>query len=260
MMETTQWKGMSMERRLKATIILGVFVGLLFFSQLACAHISCLNPTVKTHDDSKKKAIQFIPIKDFSLEQKTLIDSLLKQNVSQEIWDNFTQEHNDQAATFLAVTNTLRRIDLFLSKTQSVTALDMVEELTDIRGVRLIANVNLDYFSRWVEAGGHYAVRLVDQSDETGSVPFADHSQKGGGLHCGFDIQGYTHYTTPPYIHWNVNQTTGSSDIHLDGRAPWILGFIPNPRHLEYDNSDVREWMGDFEKKYGSPGFVVREN
>jgi hypothetical protein len=227
------------------------------FSQMACAHTSCLNPTVKEHDDSNKVAMNFVSFTKFSPKQKVLLESLLGQSVSQEVWESFIREHNDQAATFLAVTKSLQSTELEIGKSETVNALDMVETLSEIRGVRLIANVNLEYFEKWVGAGGHYAVHLINHKDETGDIPFADHSQKGGGLHCGFDIQGYTHYTKPPYIHWNVNRSTGSSDIHLDGRTPWIWGFVPNPKHLEYSNSDVRAWLSDYEKKYGNPGFTI---
>jgi hypothetical protein len=255
--QTLETKGPSMNRRLAGVTTLGIILSMIAFSQGACAQSRCLNPTVNEHDRSDKKASHFIGLANFSPKQKALLESLLNQSASQEIWENFIQEHNDQAATFLAVTNTLRGTDLFIGKSETISALDMIETVSEIRGVRLIANVNLGYFGKWVEAGGEYALHLADHQQETGSVSFAGHWQKGGGLHCGFDIQGYTHYTKPPYIHWNVNQSSGSSDIHLDGRSPWFLGFIPNPTHLEYSNSDVRAWMKDYEKKYGNPGFTV---
>jgi hypothetical protein len=255
--KTRKKKGLSMDRRLLGMVAFGIMEGTVIFSQMACAQMHCLNPTVKERDDSNKVAVNFLPLAKFSPKQKALLESLVNQSVSQEVWENFIWEHNDQAATFLAVTKTLQSTDLDLGKSEAVSALDMVETLTEIRGVRLIANVNLGYFEKWVEAGGHYALHLVTHKDETGDISFANHSQKGGGLHCGFDIQGYTRYTQPPYIHWNVNRSTGSSDIHLDGRTPWIWGFVPNPTHLEYSNSDVRAWLSEYEKKYGNPGFTI---
>jgi hypothetical protein len=177
--ETSKKSGLSMNRRLAGIVVFGILASTIIFSQGACAQTHCLNPTVKESDDSSKKAVNFIPFINFSPKQKALFESLANRSVSQEVWDSFTQEHNDQAASFLAVTNTLQETELFLDKSEeSITALDMVESLTEIRGVRLIANVNLSYFQKWVEAGGRYSVHIVNSKEESGNVSFANHWQK----------------------------------------------------------------------------------
>jgi hypothetical protein len=219
----------------------------------------CLNPKEKGVDDSKYLAQSFVPMNSLSSRQRALLEDFFGKSLAQEDFDAFVAAHNDQAATFLALTNALAKTELDLGDGQSMKAIDMIQHISEIRGVRFISTVNLSEFTKWQQSGNKYIVHLVNHREETGNAKFEGHSQMGGGLHCGFDTQGFTHYTKPPYIHWNINDVTGNSDIHLDGFQPWYFGFIPNPEHLSYENSDVRSWLKEYEKKFGNPGFSAEK-
>jgi hypothetical protein len=259
-------EGISMNKR----ITVFCFVLSLGFSQNILAHnqdqesvqaelaASCLNPEVKSKDDSNIKAVNFAPLSALTSKQNFLLSGFLNHQLLPTGISQLIIEHNDQAATFYSLTFALMQTELYVSDSEKINALDMVEKISEIRGVRFEATLNVQAINAWMKMGGKYIVHHADGSVETGKAGFANHNQKGGGLHCGFDMQGYTHYNQTPYIHWNVKLSDGSADLHLDGIQPWVAGIIPNPSHLDYNNSDVRSWYGNFLKKYGNPGFSIQ--
>jgi hypothetical protein len=111
-------------------------------------------------------------------------------------------------------------------------------------------------FDRWKHSGGHFTWDVAQP--EKGRFLFGDFSI-GGEIHPGYDEQGYTSDWRAPRLQINYRMSDGQADVDLDGYAPWILGFIPNPFHMTYANSDVRQWYDSYVKKLGDPGFSVEK-
>ncbi len=175
-------------------------------------------------------------------------------------WEQWTRLNDAEAATFLALMRAFSLMDIAVDDDRGspawVNSRELIESVTAFIGTRLFVRMDADLFERWRQSGGSYRIRRADGKIESGRFRF-NRGDLGGSLHKGFDIQGYTSVRKEPRIQINYRFSDSEADIDLD-LAGWIWGFIPNPRHLKYEGSDVRQWIGKYVKKFGDPGFTVR--
>jgi hypothetical protein len=197
-------------------------------------------------------AIEVLPLPDLSTGTADLIRLHLGANAD-EAWTDLASHNDDRAAALLAICGALSRTVLDLRNGQSVTALALITELTQLAGDRIYALLDRVTFGSWRDGDGRFAITRADGSVESGSVGF-NRGGMGGSLHEGFDVQGITSNTDMPRIQWNYRHCDGLADIDIDGYAPWDVFH-----HLSYANSDPRQWYSKFVSKFGQAPFNVNK-
>ncbi len=171
----------------------------------------------------------------------------------------WAEANDSEAATFLSVSRALLIMQVKVGKNAWVPFLDLVKGVNRFGSDRLYAALDKALFDKWRgEFKGEFKIRKANGKTESGKFKFASGTSGGGSLHAGYDIQASTSVKDVPRIQINYRFSDGEADIDLDGYAPWKWGVIPNPNHLTYANSDVRQWFDSFVKKFGDPGFRVR--
>lgn len=186
------------------------------------------------------------------------VGSFIDQNRLAREWSRLVVDHNDWAADFLAVTQALGCTTIDLGSGGKMNALEAVKGIDSLHGDRLYTIVDPAVFQQWRDAGGGFSIATADGETETGKVRF-DRGDLGGSLHRGYDLQWYTSVSNVPRIQWNYRAAGSLADTDLDAYAPWKDGLMPNPRHRTYNNSDPRQWLPSYIRKYGDPGFTVRK-
>jgi len=136
-------------------------------------------------------------------------------------------------------------------------AVHLLGKIERVDGDRIFVHLNFPIFDHWMKSGAKFSLHRANGKIENGNFNF-DQGDLGGSLHKGFDIQGYTSYWRAPRIQINYRFNDNLADIDLDVAA-WFYGFIPNPDHLTYEGSDTRQWLPDYVKSLGDPGFQVQE-
>jgi hypothetical protein len=194
----------------------------------------------------------FIPFEDLTPAQKML---LLESGVNYESWISREDSH---AATFLAITHVLDQMELDLGDGDHVFAIQMLKRVSRFEGDRIRVILDREIFDRWRSAGSKFTFVSSFGKRDDGRIKFRDHTILGGSLHEGYDIQGFTGVVRTPRLQINYRFRDSEADIDLDGYAPLILGFIPNLKHLTYENSDPRQWFEKLIKRFGDPGFRVK--
>jgi hypothetical protein len=195
------------------------------------------------------KAENFLAWHQLDSRRQTLLATFWGEEAAVS-WNDFTVEHDDRAAAFLAVAGALEKTAVFGKTAALGTALDMVETISEIRGDRLLVRLSAAVFEDWRRGGGRFTIFLANGTEENGSIEF-NSGDVGGSLHEGYDTQGYTSTWRIPRIHWNYRYADAWADIDLDGYPPtqW--------EHLTDRNSDVRCWHAAYVLKFGTPGFTV---
>lgn len=171
-------------------------------------------------------------------------------------WTSWTERYDDRAAVLYSITLAMSRLFWF-DGTVWVRALDVVDEISEVAGVRIYAKLNQSFVKKWRNAGAKFQMLSVQGKVETGKFNF-NKGDIGGSLHKGFDVQGYTSCCNEPRLQVNYRNSDGYADIDLD-IAGWLWHFIPNPKHLTYSGSDTRDMYKKILKKFGNPGFQVRD-
>ena len=218
---------------------------------------ACLNPPNHPQDNARNRGSNFVAWQDLDSRQKYLLQTFFGTGYADTSYTELTVKQDGKAATFLAVTNALKLTRISLNDEEEISALDLVTAVREIRTDRLILKMDLDTVNEWRKAGGKYTMTLSRNQKETSRVVFATHTLPSGGLHCGYDLNWYTKANKTPHLHWNMRFSDGQADVHLDGYPAYLMGLIPNPFHLTYQNSDVRYWINKYLKKYGPAGFSV---
>jgi hypothetical protein len=217
------------------------------------------------------KAINFLPAARLTQDQHRILTTYLERPDTSIVpgldhsvfrgvdsdFDEWHQSYDGKAATFMAITHTLSVTTFHLAHGQDIRAIDVVKDLKKTLGDRLIVTLNKVVFDQWQAAGGNYTFHLANGKTETGKIQINPGGGAGGSLHQGYDRQGYTSTTKVPRMQINYRDNDSEADIDLDGYQPFKLGFIPNPNHLTWENSDVRYWFRSYVKKFGDPGFEV---
>ncbi|MBS1795776.1 MAG: RHS repeat-associated core domain-containing protein [Acidobacteria bacterium] len=212
----------------------------------------------------EKEATDFVTFDKLSKKQQELLMGYFKTTDAKEAatkWTTFTEKSNAEAAAFLSVTNALSKTTLDLGGGKTINALDMVKNVSEIKFDRIEGNLDKASFDKWQGEGkGGFSIALANGKTETGNVKFGG-TDGLGSVHKGYDVQGYTSGNSNfPRIQWNFRKSDYGTDIDVDGFKPWIVPFvIPNPKHRTDANSDARQWLKDYEKKFGNPGFSVKE-
>jgi hypothetical protein len=171
-------------------------------------------------------------------------------------WNRWTELYDDKAAALYSITLALSRL-YWWDGSHWVRALDVVDEIIQVEGVRIYAKLNQTFIETWRRAGARFQMPNQNGKVETGKFNF-NGGDIGGSLHKGFDVQGYTSCCNEPRVQVNYRNSDGLADIDLD-IAGWIWHFIPNPKHLTYAGSDTRDMYKKILKKFGYPGFQIRK-
>lgn len=174
------------------------------------------------------------------------------------VYEKWTAEHDEQAANYLAVTRTLAHLEVQWPDGRKAWAIDFVIRINRFAGDRIYAQLDREAFESWVSSGGAFKLYRADGKHETGKMKFYAGTVIGSSLHKGYDVQGFTSKSKMPRVQINYRFKDAEADIDLDGYAPLIWGFIPNPVHATYKNSDPRQWYDLLLRKVGDPGFRVR--
>jgi hypothetical protein len=196
-------------------------------------------------------AHQFKDFTTLTSDQRQLLD---RAGIDYNTW---ITTHDGDAAAFLSITHVLENMELSLGR-GSVPAIRMLEKVNRFEGDRIRVALNRIVFEKWKGAGARYQFLKPDGKYEGGRIRFYSHTWLGSSLHKGYDIQGVTHIWKVPRLQINYRYSDSEADIDLDGYTPLALGFIPNPRHLAYENSDPRQWFEKLVEWFGDPGFRVR--
>ncbi|MBX9768332.1 MAG: hypothetical protein K2X47_13745 [Bdellovibrionales bacterium] len=222
-------------------------------------------------DQASYKAINFVPAARLTEMQHRILTTYLAHPTPGPVpgldhddfrgvdanFDEWNQSYDGRAATFLAVTHALSLTIFHLSEGKDLLAINMVKDLKRTLGDRLIVTLQKDLFENWQTAGGKYTFKLANGRTETGNMKVNSGSSMGGSLHKGYDRQGFTSNSKVPRLQINYRDSDSEADIDLDGYAPMKFGFLPNPNHLTWENSDVRYWYQNYVRKFGNPGFEV---
>lgn len=228
---------------------------LIFLSGKASFAINNCSPLSDRPDSqSTYRSVQFPKWQDLTpIQQKLLLPYLVQQLIPYEQW---IAESDGHASAFFAITKAHEVTELFLAKGTSISSLEMFLGILEIHGDRMVVQMDRFLVEHWKSYGGQFAIHKADGNIEKDKINF-NTGNAGGSLHCGYDFQGYTSVTKVPRLQWNYNNFEATADLDIDGYAPWIGGFIPNPNHMTWENSDVRYWFSDFKSKYGNPGFAT---
>lgn len=217
------------------------------------------------------KAINFVPAARLSEIQHRILSTYLAQPAVAPVpgldhdvfrgidadFDQWNQNYDGRAATFLSLTHTLSVTTFYLADGKEILAINMVKDLKKTLGDRMIVTLHKDLFDNWQNAGGRYSFQLANGKMENGDIQVKPGGSFGGSLHKGYERQGFTSNSKVPRLQINYRDSDSEADIDLDGYAPMKFGFIPNPNHLTWENSDVRYWYSSYVKKFGNPGFEV---
>jgi hypothetical protein len=183
------------------------------------------------------------------------LQNAVDPSVAYQAW---AAENDGLAATYLALTQAMAAMTITLDQGEQRPLIDIVVRINQLEGDRVRFALDAGDFDRWKKAGAKFSWKKANGKTETGHFNF-DSGDLGGSLHAGYDQQGYTSYYKVPRLQINYRLSDSDADIDLDGYAPWIWGFIPDPVHLTYANSDVRQWLSEYIKKMGNPGFSVNK-
>ncbi len=227
----------------------------------------CLTQKKNIIDNSPHQGYEFadwdelLPIQQYLLGTYLRLNTprLSNQNI-RNVYQVWTKNQNSHLTAFLAITNALKRTQIWIDQNNQIDALSLVVKINDLWGDRIKVVLDHNLFALWQNQNGRFLTNWENGKIETGNVVFRDHGTVTGSLHCGYDIQGYTHGTRVPRLQWNVRNADMEADIDIDGIAPYLAGFIPNPAHLTYKNSDVRAWLAKYQKKFGDPGFKIQKS
>lgn len=205
----------------------------------------------RPNSESKFHSIGFPAWESLPLQhQKLLVPYLNDLGISYLEW---ITDHDDHATSFFSVMQAHNLTELIIGN-KGVVSASLIESIQEIHGDRMLVKMNRALFGAWKNAGGRFNLHRADGAIEEGKVNF-NGGDSGGSLHCGYTHQGYTSVRKVPRLQWNYNEQTGVTDLDIDGYAPWVGGFLPNPKHLTWENSDVRYWYSSFQKKFGYAGF-----
>jgi hypothetical protein len=182
-----------------------------------------------------------------------------RNSVTEEDWQRWCAANDGVAAAFLAITHALELTEVTLSDGRVLRALDLIKSITEFKGDRIYAEARRELFEDWMNSEGRFSFLRTDGKSESGKVDFNE-GNLGGSLHKGYDRQGYTSTHKMPRIQWNYRFADAALDIDLDGYAPLKFGWLPNPHHKTWENSDVRYWIDNYVKKFGDPGFAVAKH
>jgi hypothetical protein len=197
------------------------------------------------------------PLQAEILERSGISDSVFTSTGS-TIYEQWASDNDDHAANYLAVSRALSHLELQWPNGEKRWAIELVETVNRFEGDRIRARLNRTLFEEWVKSGGAFVFYRADGQHEKGKMKFHNGTAWGGSLHKGYDIQGFTSASKVPRLQFNYRFSDAEADIDLDGHSPMIWGFIPNPVHLTYKNSDPRQWFELLVRKLGDPGFHVR--
>jgi hypothetical protein len=237
---------------LRKSLLPAMLAASCFFAE---ASMACNNPKEMPEDnESKYIAYGFPKWEQVSDNDKKILSTMFAEADLKPAYETWAATKNEQAASFFGIMKALSLIEVNISGTTFEPASNMVRGLIKAKGDRIVVSMDPTLFNGWRERGALYKV-----GKETGKVGFSDGGTMGGSLHCGYDIQGYTQRKYEPSVQWNFNVKNSTADIDMDGHKPTWGGIIPNPSHLTYRNSDVRFWFSKYTKKFGDPGFQVKE-
>jgi hypothetical protein len=198
------------------------------------------------------EAFDFLPLD--SLDPRAA-DLILRSGTDYETW---VGTHDSEAAAFLALARALTAMEVKVSAKQWVPFIALIKQVNDYEGDRTYFMLDGALFDRWRnENKGEFRIAGADGKKESGRFRF-EQGSLSGSLHRNYDISASTSIKDVPRIQINYRFKDSEADIDLDGFSPWKWGIIPNPHHLTYKNSDVRQWFQKFLKKFGDPGFRVR--
>jgi hypothetical protein len=205
-------------------------------------------------------AVNFVEWDQLSARQILLLSEFVSDIGSAQdprlAFHEWSATHDGLAATFLALTRALEKLTMAMDKGETRPAIDLIVKINRMEGDRIRFRLDADVFEAWKAAGARFTIDLTDGKVETGRFRFGK-GNLGGSLHKGYDEQGYSSITKVPRMQINYRHSDSEADIDLDGYAPWIEGWIPNPFHLTFKNSDPRQWYGHYAKKFGDAGFSV---
>ena len=218
-----------------------------------------LDPQPKPNTSSPNEGVNFSNWDNLQPDQQDLLSSFFGSRSASIDYTSLQSQADGEVATFLAVTHALSLLRLAPNTDDEMDGMGLIKGIKEVRTDRLIVYLDLEMINKWKKDGINYSLPDVKNKTELGRLKFFNHSTLSAGLHCGYDLQWYTKASKGGHLHWNVRLSDGLADVHLDGYASWIDGFIPNPIHLTYQNSDVRYWYNKYFKKYGNPGFVIRK-
>jgi hypothetical protein len=193
-------------------------------------------------------------IKGMHVEFNTMFDGLFQISDPELAYNYMTKEADDLLATFLSNTHAYDRLVTIFPNSPNVPFSEMITNLYQIQGDRIIVGLDAAKFKAWTESGAQFSIRNFT----TGKIESGKMSKVGGSVHEGFDHQLNTSSSNMPrlQVNWKPsNEKEWLADLDIDGYR--TLNFI---KHLSYENSDVRFWLKSFNKKYGKPGFGVSKN
>src|SRR4051812_42568873 len=81
-------------------------------------------------------------------------------------------EHDDKAASFLAVTNALEHLQLLFEDGSSTSSFNLIESVAEVRGDRIYVHLNLPLFSRWKKAGAKFLLSKENGKIDRGHFRF----------------------------------------------------------------------------------------
>lgn len=224
---------------------------IIFFILISASVNSWANPTQFLY-----RAVWFLPFSKLADDQRRLILPWVSRGNPEVQFSSWSRNREDLASSFLSITHALEQFMFYLGPQEAFRAIDLIENVNSIEGDRIRVKFNKNLFIKWKNLGGPFSIRHADGKVETGFFNFEAGNKWGGSLHTGYDIQGFTSSTDLPRLQINYRWADSEADIDLDAFRPFF-GFIPNPRHLTWENSDVRYWIKRYIKKFGNPGFKI---
>ena len=241
-------------RIVQATLLLGLLLGGVPARALTADPHYCTPP----FSCSYWAALHFAGLEEFGPGQQALLRDWLPDPTGTGFQD-FGEAHDDEVAAFLAVTHAMTRVQAVHLDGSATPLLAWVTRINRLKGDRIMVRLASEPFLDWAtRERGAFRIERADGGLENGRFTFRKHTSIGSELHHGYDIQAYTSVSRVPRLQINYRYSDSEADIDLDGRAPFIWGFIPNPFHMTYANSDPRQWLSEYLKKYGDPGFLRR--
>jgi len=211
------------------------------------------------------EAIQFLDWSKLSARQTQLLEpylaGLYPTGTIDSAFADWSYQHDDQAAAFVGMTYALTHLVLVFADGTKARGLDMVAKFVGINEDHIVVQFDPTIMNKWKDGGGQFIVNLANGKVQTGSFDLADHTVLGEGeLFSGFDFQWFSGVTSEnaPRFHFNFRLKDNVADMHLDV-AVWIWGFIPNPDHMTYGGSDLRQFYDDFQDRFGNAGFQIQE-
>src|SRR5262249_22965332 len=150
-------------------------------------------------------AAKFKEYEKLEEKQQGLLREYFKAGDEQEaarMWKDLTEQYNDKAATFLAISHSLNLVIFTLKDNYSITGFQMVKSIRDLCGDRIKVEIDGDQLRQWREAGGEFSIIRHDGKIEQGHVRF-DAGDLGGSLHKCYEKQGYTSVSKSPRLQWN---------------------------------------------------------